>query len=151
MSDLRKLSKDELAEITLRLLKATEGNWMPSPATSVLGSGVVSAPQGRVVAMGVASDDDAEFIASAHADVEHLLDHITAMEAEQRAAASCAAGDAFEVGHANATFIEQQTARIQLLEGLLKRTLQPLGDAEYDETSSALITDIERALGMEES
>lgn len=45
-----------------------------------------------------------------------LLDHIAAMEAEQRAGASRTASDAFEVGHANANFIERQTLRIQELE-----------------------------------
>lgn len=44
-------------------------------------------------------------------------------EAEQQAVASCTASDAFEVGHANATFIEQQTKHIQALEMGIKDIL----------------------------
>lgn len=133
MSETKKLTEDELIDMSVRLRKATRGNWMPSPATSVLGSGVVSAPTGRVVAMGVASDDDAEFIAHAHTDIERLLHHIAAMEAEQRAGASRTASDAFRVGVANMNFNERQTQRIQELEVLINEAeaaLSPLANRE---------------------
>lgn len=62
-----------------------------------------------------------------------LLDHIAAMEAEQRAGTSRTASDAFEVGHANATFIERQTERMREMEELLnaaETALQPFANCE---------------------
>lgn len=87
MSEMKKLSEEQMAAIFKRMDFGYYG----------------------VPAEGYLSPEAAQ-------DVSSLLDHITAMEAEQRAGASRTASDAFEVGHANATFIEQQTWRIQALE-----------------------------------
>lgn len=81
--------------------------------------------------------------------VRLLLGHIAAMEAEQQAVASRTASDDYELGMAMGDFVNNQTQRIQMLEGLLKRALPPLYDADYDEDSSALIAEIEKALGVE--
>jgi hypothetical protein len=72
-----------------------------------------------------------------------LLDHIAAMEAEQRASASRTASDAFEVGHANATFIEQITQRNQDL----VRGIQEVLEAWDDETITYTISgDFQKAV-----
>lgn len=55
------------------LKKITPGKWMAPGHTGVLGSGVVAAPAGTVVALGCGSDADAEFIAAAPARMEKLL------------------------------------------------------------------------------
>lgn len=60
-----------------------------------------------------------------------LLDHIAAMEVENQRWGNRAAKDAFEVGHANATFIERQTERIQELELGIQSILDESGLTEH--------------------
>lgn len=136
-----KLTEQELAAIEARLKASTEGMWMLSPATGVLGSGVVSAPFGRVVALGVASDADAEFIAKAHWDVDALLVHIRAQDAEQVVALrdaieSVVSADA--LGQDYEALAMKQSNRIQDLEKAFRRVSEIVsyhyGEDENDDS-----------------
>lgn len=73
---------NRIDEIKARRNAATDGNWIAPGRTGVLGAGVVSAPTGRVIAIGCGSDADAEFIANAPADVDWLLAEIERLQAQ---------------------------------------------------------------------
>lgn len=70
----------DINQIKARLAFITPGTWMSPPRTSVLGRGVTAAPMGMIIAMGVSSDADAEFIAHAPKDIADLIDRVFDLE-----------------------------------------------------------------------
>lgn len=137
MSEPKKLSESEIAAIQERIDKALRSAGRFWQRVRPLSArhwtlGTIS----NHVAKPIDSEEAWDLIEAVPTDMPALLDHIAAMEAEQQRVAIRTASDAFEVGHANANFIERQTQRIQDLEKGIRGVLEAWADETITYTIS---------------